>query len=379
MIKVLFTTNLPSPYRLNFFNELSKHVDLTVFFFYQKGEDNRPWNYNSKNYQFKYKVLEEFKLKRIRFNPKLYSEINKEKFDFIIIGGYSLISEVLLIQYCKRKNLCYAINSDGGFINNRNIILEHFKKNLILSSKYWLSSGRKCTETLLHYGAIKANIYEYKFSSMWRNEILSEPLNNFQKELQKEKLSLSSDVKIILTVGQYINRKGIDIFLECANKLQDKKYLFLTVGQGPLKEKYIEYIQSNHLENVIIKDYMNKLELIEYFKAADLFLFPTREDIWGLVINEAISFGLPIIVSEHAGAAYDLIEGNGLITSLNSDEIVCSIREVLENEELANSFSKASIEIAKNYTIEAMVREHLNLIYSATSKLEGKWHENCTN
>lgn len=57
MIKVLFTTNLPSPYRVDFLNELSKYVDLTVFFFWEKGEDNRPWNYNPQNYRFKYKIL----------------------------------------------------------------------------------------------------------------------------------------------------------------------------------------------------------------------------------------------------------------------------------------------------------------------------------
>lgn len=368
MTKVLFTTNLPSPYRVDFFNELSKYVDLTVFFFWEKGEDNRPWNFSPHNYRFKYKILKEVKVKKFRYNPSLFNEFKKEEFDFIIIGGYSLISEMLLIYFCSKNKLLFAINSDGGFVNYRNFIIEAIKHKLISSGNYWLSSGKKCTETLLHYGAIEENICEYKFSSMRKDDILKAPQAKVQKESQKKALSINPNTKVVLTVGQYIHRKGIDIVIECAEKLHDRNYTFITIGQGPLNEEYQKNIQVKGLSNIMMLDYMDRKELKEYLKAADLFLLPTREDVWGLVINEAIAFGIPVIASEHAGAAHELIDGNGFMTSLNVDEITHRICEVLENDELAYSFSQVSLKIAECYNIEEMVRVHQELIFAATGK-----------
>ena len=79
---------------------------------------------------------------------------------------------------------------------------------------------------------------------------------------------------------------------------------------------------------------MKKPELATYYQAADLFVFPTREDIWGLVINEALSFGLPVITTRKCVAGVEMIkEGvNGSIVSEdNVEQLECKIKLYIDN------------------------------------------------
>ena len=92
-------------------------------------------------------------------------------------------------------------------------------------------------------------------------------------------------------------------------------------------------------------------------------MFPTREDIWGLVINEAMANGLPVITTNKCVAGMELIRGNGRIISAESVE---EIREAMKDYEkmekgrLKNESVK-SLEIIKNYSIENMAKEYINV------------------
>ena len=82
-----------------------------------------------------------------------------------------------------------------------------------------------------------------------------------------------------------------------------------------MKKEYINYISEHQLTNVFFFDFMNKELLFKYYQISDLFVLPTREDIWGLVINEAMANGLPIITTDKCVAGKELINDNGYIIS----------------------------------------------------------------
>ena len=75
-----------------------------------------------------------------------------------------------------------------------------------------------------------------------------------------------------------------------------------------------------NLDNVHFIDFKNKDILKEYYYVADVFVLPTREDIWGLVINEALAYGLPVITTDKCMAGLEMIEDgkNGYIIPVNS-------------------------------------------------------------
>lgn len=61
-------------------------------------------------------------------------------------------------------------------------------------------------------------------------------------------------------------------------------------------------------DNIVFVEFKTKEDLIDYYRAADLFVLPTREDIWGLVVNEAMAAGTPVITTTNCGAGMEILK-----------------------------------------------------------------------
>lgn len=169
--------------------------------------------------------------------------------------------------------------------------------------------------------------------------------------------------KVAIAVGQFIHRKGFDVLLKAWAEC-DKDYELYIIGAQPTTE-YIELKQALNLENVHFEGFKTKAELQQYYQAADLFILPTREDIWGLVINEAMANGLPIITTDKCVAGLELIkdgENGYIIPAENQTELTKRIKEILSDETLREKMAKNSLERIKNYTVENMAIEHAKVL-----------------
>lgn len=235
------------------------------------------------------------------------------------------------------------------------------KKYFISSASYWLSTGKNTNDYLEHYGAKKKNIYIYPFTTMHEDEVLKEKLTSKEKNRIKESLGIE-EPSIILTVGQFIHRKGIDVLLEASKKLP-QDYGIYFIGGEPTEE-YIDFKNKHNLKNIHFIGFKTKEGLLKYYKAADLFVLPTREDVWGLVINESMSFGLPTITTDKCVAGVEMIENgeNGFIIPVdNSKELANKIKTILSNVELIKKMEINSLKTAQKYTIENMAKIHNNI------------------
>ncbi|PWX43937.1 hypothetical protein CYK83_12240 [Clostridium perfringens] len=149
-----------------------------------------------------------------------------------------------------------------------------------------------------------------------------------------------------MSVGQFIYRKGLDVLLEAWNYIDNDNVHLLIIGEGEKKSEYKKIIQDNNYNNVSIMNFMDKRTLFRYYKACDLFVLPTREDIWGLVINEAMACGLPIITTDKCIAGIELIEDykNGfIIPTDNSKELSKKLNKLISNKNLCEQMSKNNI------------------------------------
>jgi glycosyltransferase involved in cell wall biosynthesis len=361
-MKVLFITNIPAPYRVEFFNELGKYCDVTVWF-QAENESNRKWKLEGVGKRFKYKFLKgkTFGLDK-HLNISIISELNKEHFDVYVVGCYSSPTEILAIHWLKLNNIPFMLNSDGGFPAKESRMKKWFKKYLISSAKGWLSSGKNCTDYLCYYGAQRDHVVEYPFSSVeFSNEELA-PMTHDEKQDIKNKHGLKEIV--VLSIGQFIHRKGFDLLIDVFSRLKDYNVSLLLIGGGEKEEEYRGLIQKLELSNVVVLDFMHKDELIKYFKTADIFVLPSRYDIWGLVLNEALAFGLPIISTNNTGAAYDLIteNENGYMVNIEqAEELYEKVKELIQNESLRKHFSNNSLIMAQNYKIEKMALRHYEI------------------
>lgn len=94
--------------------------------------------------------------------------------------------------------------------------------------------------------------------------------------------------KVVLTVGQFIHRKGFDVLLEAWKDCSKDAELYI-VGAEPTEE-YQRIKEELELNNAYFVGFKTEDQLKQYYKAADLFVLSTREDIWGLVVNEAMAY-----------------------------------------------------------------------------------------
>jgi glycosyltransferase involved in cell wall biosynthesis len=365
-MRVLFLTNIPTPYRVDFFNELGKHCDLTVLF-ERSNADDREENWtknNSVNYKSHFlggkKVGND-----TAFSFEIVKWLKKGMFDYYIIGGYSTPTAMLAINVLRVKNIPFFINADGGLIKDDSCLKKLLKKHLIKSANWYLSSSNSTSEYLKYYGATHENIYKYPFTSISGDEILKYIPSKQDKQKLKQGLGLKYD-KVVLSVGQLIERKGYDSLIESWSKI-NKDTCLCIIGSGNKKEQLEKKVQELALENVILIDFKPKEELLMYYKAADIFILPTKEDIWGLVINEAMSCGLPIVSTVKCVAALELVEDNinGFLTNIDDlDNMTSKLQYLLESYEERQEFGKKSLDKISKYTIEAMAYEHLKIFNS---------------
>jgi len=132
-----------------------------------------------------------------------------------------------------------------------------------------------------------------------------------------------------------------------------KNFFLLIVGDGEENEELNKLASKLKIDYKITGFIEDQEELFKIYYAGDLLVLPSSHDAWGLVVNEAMAAGLPVIVSNRCGCSLDLVkEGeNGFILSdLENPEILRNlIIKTLENKE---KFSKKSLEIIDNWTIE---------------------------
>lgn len=363
-MKVLFLTNIPSPYRVEFFELLSQQCDLTVVYERRSASDREDnWYINTET---KYKV---HFLKGIDYSndasiaPGVVCFLCKEKYDIIVVSGYSSVTQMLAIFILKLRHIPYMLNVDGGMIKPESKIKYWYKKKLISGAAAYLSTGKACDEFLMHYGAGQDNLKRYPFTSIRENDILPRPLTTEEKKGYKRRIGYNYS-KMILSVGQPIHRKGFDVLIKAVAKLDLSDFGVCIVGGEP-NEECEALVKELELTNICFVPFMKKAELADYYKSADLFVFPTREDIWGLVINEAMSYGLPIVTTNKCNAGIELVKQNGIVIDSENVDLLCAtIESILSNEKMISEMGDRSLEYSKDNSLERMAICHVQIFKS---------------
>ena len=355
-MKVLWLTNIPSPYRVDFFNEFGKYCDLTVLF-EKKASDERDesWmNFNVKNFKAVF-----LKGKSIKTDSALcfgvLKYIKKGVYDRIVVTNFSDATGIMAILAMKFKKIPFIVESDGGFAGSGRGLKEKIKKFLLKNAEAYFSTAKMHDEYYLTYGANADKIFRYPFTSLKNSDIISKPVTSDEKFILRQKLGVKEE-RVVLTVGQFIHRKGNDVLLKAA-RIFDKNTGFYFVGGVPTEE-YLKYSG----ENIHFVGFKKKEDLKEYYKMADVFVLPTREDIWGLVINEAMACGLPVITTDRCIAGLELVSSDsiGSVVPVGDDVALSEkIKTVLsENFEIDHEYILKKI---RNYTIEQMAKRHIEV------------------
>lgn len=365
-MKILFCTNLPSPYRADFFNELGKLCDLTVCF-ERKASTERDVKWVGSRAIHYHEVYLDLKPKGTdkSAGPALRRFVKNNHFDRVIFTNYVSESCVEAIMYCKLKKIPYWIEYDGGFHQKDQYIKRIIKKLLLSKAEGHLTTSGEHIKYLEELGIGSNRIHKYPFTSVFEKEIIQKPLSQEDKIKKRKQLGIKGD-RIVISVGRFNYQdgegKGFDLLFHVAEELKDTD--FYIVGDEPT-ERFTKWKLEKKLDNVHFVSFMIKKDLFEYYYASDLMVLLTRKDMWGLVVNESMACGLPVLTTDQCVAGLEMVhEGeNGYIVPANTYEFaVKDIQAFFADPAIKEKMSTKCIETAKEYTIEKMVQRHLDIL-----------------
>jgi glycosyltransferase involved in cell wall biosynthesis len=168
-----------------------------------------------------------------------------------------------------------------------------------------------------------------------------------------------------LYCGRLVSAKGVHLLLNAWKEFSRSDGIHATLilaGEGDEKPRLQQYAAENGLSNVSFLGHVAREQLPEIYQAADIFVFPTLIDCWGLVVNEALASGLPVILSQYAGSSELISEGrNGWVTDpLNQADLLQKLRsawEARQQHEVMSASARQSVASLDVPVVAARVRK----------------------
>lgn len=354
-MKVLVFADFPSPYRVEVFKGLDQEYELIVFFDKMSDQNRNSEWFCKETGLNSYNLLETVGQERFR---KALS--NLREYDLVLAYDYHIKNAIKLELACVRQNVPYIMNLDGAFIR-KNFVKNIVKRYLIKMASGYFASGIHAAKYFKYFGAKENKIFYHPFTSLHASEIYNEPASYQEKRQFRKELGIE-DRKTVISIGQFISRKGFDVLLNAWEDLDDENQL-LIIGGGDDQKKYEAIIRSKGYKHVYLIGFKPKEIIFNYYRSADIFVLPTREDIWGLVINEAMACGLPVISTDMCLGAVELIEDNvnGYIVSAgNGDQLRSAIKKLITQD--TYRIGVDNIKKIREYTYENVVSAHISAI-----------------
>lgn len=351
-MKVAFFTNIIPPYREPLFAEIGKQCELHMVLSARR-EKNRQWQTPGAATDFKVHILPGCQVswnnRMFHWNYKVGKTISAIRPDAVICSSFSPVT-VLAAAFCRKHQIPYFIWSEATRRSERNAgtLRLRLRRGLVERSAGVIAAGAESRAYLEWLGARPESMHV---------AVDAVPLPSTRARpdhcgLLDKRLSGTK----ILYAGNLSREKGVPQLLEVVKKLQRYRDVSLILlGAGELERSIARQIGAGELSNVLLAGFQTESTKWIYFQTADMFVFPTLCDVWGMVVNEAMIAGTSVICSCFAGAAADLVQDGetGLICNpLSPGDLERKIIQLIESPSLRRQLAQAATQRVSQYTID---------------------------
>ena len=362
-MNIFYLTELLSPYRIEWMNMLSADNRICAYYVLEeeKTRDQQWLDYKEKQFTVK-------KVPTSRFTGRLPSkafldEILSENFDIYLIDGYSSPIKLKTLRTLLKRGKKVYINIDGIDVwrprSRSDIIKDRLKHRVFRSGAYFLCGSQLAADTVVAGGADREKVFVHPFTSLHREDIITAAQKAALQKKNKKQLGMECR-KLALAVGRFIPLKQYDVLIRAWKDMPGDCFLTI-IGGGQEKENYEKLIQALGVGNIALLDFMLPEKLNDYFCAADVFVHTSRTETWGLVFNEAMAKGCPVIATDRCVGAVELITDGeeGYLTAVGD---VTTLHErmlrVLTDDGLRAAMSAKAIDRIAPYTYENLAGTH---------------------
>lgn len=334
-MKIVFWQNIISPHQSFLIRELANKNDVTLVVEKEMSEARMQQGWERPN-------LGNAKLVLLLDENILNKTIKKTEGSIHIFSGFTSFPML-------KKAFKIIINTQKVGLISESAILYSWKKYLrFILYKYYYFKYRDKIAFIMAMGKLGVNWY--KLAGFDSNKIFEFQYFTELPTAKIEVIQKSSTISFSF-IGQLILRKGIDNLLYSLNQIKDYDWELNIIGNGILKENLIKYINKKGLTDKIhFHNNMNNKEAMSFLsKKADYLILPSRFDGWGAVINEALSRGVKVIVSNKCGGSSLILNSKyGFVYNENNlQELVSILKSVIRENNVPSLEDK--IELSNDF------------------------------
>ena len=353
-------------------NMLGEHNSVSAYYLKSEEQTRDSRWLNDVKPRFETKRVKRSSLSGSLPSRQFISEVLSADYDVHIIDGYSSPIKLKLIRKLLKKGKKVYINIDGIDIwrpkSKSDIIKDRIKKRVYRSGAHFLCGSQIAADSIISGGADKERVFTHPFTSLHNSDLISFSQKRAEQPALKEKLGLSGK-KLVLAVGRFIPLKRYDCLIKAWQNMPQDAVLYI-IGGGTEKENYQTLINQTGAQNITLLDFMPPKQLNDYFRAADLFVHTSETETWGLVFNEAMANGCPVIATDRCVGAVELVRDGkeGFLTAVgDEDALNRCINKILADDQLREQMTKNALERIKPYTYENQAAVH-TAIFEKTSQ-----------
>ena len=367
----------PIQYFAPVFRELARRpeLDVTVFFCSDLGVGGRLDDEFGVTFDWDVPVLEGYRHRFLSnlgrgpepfnlLNPGIAGELLAGKFDALVIHGYTHLTEWLALAAARLARARIVLRSESNLLRARTRWQRTLKETPV---RLFVGAAARAAYIGLH------NRDYYLAYGMPRRKLVFAPycVDNafFQQQARhlrtrrkavKAELGLPDDDRpVVLFCGKLAPVKQPALLLRAFLAVQQElPATLLFAGEGPLRGEIEQMAATRPDASVRITGFMNQSQIGRAYAAADLLVLPSASETWGLVVNEAMNFGIPCLVSDKVGCAHDLVQHgvNGYVFRAGDElDLAQQLRLMLSDGTRRKDMGRLAFETVQNWSVERCV------------------------
>jgi glycosyltransferase involved in cell wall biosynthesis len=351
MIDILLITNAPAPYKRPRFEELNRREGVNLTVLYANSKTSRH-SYSTDKSEPIQAIYEAAKIVNINGSELMWDisslkKIMSEAPDVIIVAGWNYTASWYGLLVSKLKSIPVLLMSANTSITKS--FLFPVINNAVNLFDHYLALSSDAKKTFTQLGVSDNSV------TILPNCIDVENFTSHNTVDKERHLSSKFDVEAhfcIQYVGLLEKKKGVRELVEAVNKMEHNSTKLILVGQGEDQER-LETKASNLGVDAHFEGQKDRKELPSYYTIADVVVLPTHGDMWGMVLNEAMACGTPVVTTEESGAVGDLVinEDTGLVVpAQRAKRLAEALDRLAECDRLRKKLGQSGREAAEKYT-----------------------------
>lgn len=364
MTKVAFLLTTAGQYNTPLAHELAKekNLALTVYFCSEDGaktyydEDYRryvQWDgLEMEGYTSIFMPNWSVKKGYSYLNPSIVMNLYREKFDVLIIHGYSYWTAWLALITAKVCGTKVIFRGEVHPSENSRASSKFLKKIFFSQTDAFLSLGKKAREFYQSYDIDQHKVFDHPYT-VNNKKFDKIKTKNGNKNAIYEKFKLNTKLKTVLYLSKLSRRKRPFDLVLAFEKLEIAQAQLLIVGTGEQLEPIKHYVRKNNIKNIRFAGFLGQNEVHFAYTVADIFVLTSSFEPWGLVVNEAMNFELPVIATYETASAHDLIIGKetgDVYEAGNISKLHSILERLLLDEKLYEKYSTNAKKIITNWS-----------------------------